>query len=352
MKILKRSTALIKGKDLTSVPLEVIHGGLGVPSRIKFKGGIEVAGSCIHCPDTPCMRYTAEDKTSAALAAFPADTTPDVCPTNAMELDERTGVPMISAPSCITCGLCVVRCPVSAITLTTKGAVVNDRPNEGFVLSTRAVEKKNTDEIARVFAKAAVKGTIVERGENFLEAIYEHLTHPPRGISAQFPNLLVRNLMRALGISWEMRRHGDTNVRMDAAFHSTSVGTAEVEFSEGATLDSPRSILDSCAVLVSRHKGKLEEITPAIVTLSFPNARSEYWRVVKDVQEILGIRIQSLTVGALLLLVWERHKLKLGGVVSFYADADNQSIATGLSATLGRTPEDGKGYRGWLKAAK
>jgi hypothetical protein len=157
--------------------------------------------------------------------------------------------------------------------------------------------------------------------------------------------------MRALGIEWEMRRHGDTNIRMDALFVASHLGTAEVEFSEGATLDAPRNILDNCAVLVSRHDANLKCITPLIVTLSFPNTRSEYWRVIKDVRDIIGIKIQSITVGALLLLLWEKRKLTLGKA-DFYADCDSYSIEEGLEIALGRKLLEGKGYRGWINAAK
>ena len=40
-----------------------------------------------------------------------------------------------------------------------------------------------------------------------------------------------------------------------------------------------------------------EKIKPYIVFLEFPNRRAEYWQVIKDINNVLEIKINSLTLG-------------------------------------------------------
>lgn len=62
-----------------------------------------------------------------------------------------------------------------------------------------------------------------------------------------------------------------------------------------------------------------------VVCLSFPNKRQGYFQVIKDIHRVLDLKIQTISLGALLLLVWN------GAAVNFlsrefYVDFDNLSI--------------------------
>jgi hypothetical protein len=41
-----------------------------------------------------------------------------------------------------------------------------------------------------------------------------------------------------------------------------------------------------------------------VVASVLPNQRSEYWHVMSDIETALGLRVHTVTVGALALLVW------------------------------------------------
>jgi len=53
------------------------------------------------------------------------DVNDNVCPTSAISWDKESLTPSINEKQCINCGLCASRCPVGAIYLTSKCAVVN-----------------------------------------------------------------------------------------------------------------------------------------------------------------------------------------------------------------------------------
>jgi hypothetical protein len=144
----------------------------------------------------------------------------------------------------------------------------------------------------------------------------------------------VRNFFLVLGNQCVIRRRGDIYFRIDAIISDKPViGVAEVEFCKD-TLESPRAILDDIAVLSSRYEIEKVKIKPFIISLEFPNIRTEYWRVIKDIHDVLGIRIHSLTLGALCILAWSFAPVPIGGV-DFYANIDAPSIKTAVEKACG-----------------
>jgi len=125
----------------------------------------------------------------------------------------------------------------------------------------------------------------------------------------KFPNLYARNLLVAVGWHAAMRRAGDTNVRVDiVAQREAAVCVTEVEFTD-AVIDAPRCVLDGIAVLRARY-GLLEPTVVGLVVAGvLPNQRSEYWRVVADIEKALAVRVHTVTPAALVFLVWEGRTL-------------------------------------------
>jgi len=160
--------------------------------------------------------------------------------------------------------------------------------------------------------------------------------------------------MLSLNVPFHIRRLGDTNMRIDSVFKSgkNRLGVAEIEYGDGAILDAPRDILDDCAVLYARYRIPIETIDPLIVSLRFPNKRSEYWQVIKDISGVLGIRIASVTIGALVTLMWTNQKLGQYIWPEFYADADAPTIEPALRKFLACEPGGITAYPGWSRAAK
>ena len=235
---------------------------------------------------------------SGAIDAFPGDPNLDVCPTGAIQWSSESAVAEVLADDCIGCGLCISRCPYGAIHLA-KGlkAQVETNDRDGLVVVGQWTGEHATPErkgqIASLNAPAAANlpATVV-------------------GIPETKARLLVRNLLHEVGLKARIRRRGDTNMRIDGVGFSRSGRpfVAEIELSAGV-LESPRALLEDVAVLHSRYGYNVKDIDAVSIILSFPNVRSEYYQVIRDIETVLGIRCRTVTVGALVALLWSCSRI-------------------------------------------
>ena len=114
-------------------------------------------------------------------------------------------------------------------------------------------------------------------------------------------------------------------------------GTAEVEFGFEGILDAPRNLLDSVAVLCNRYGAKKKALVCLVVASALPNQRSEYWQLIRDIADVLDLRIGTVTWASLMVLVWERRQLKLSPNNELYADTTTFSIRKQIESLLGRS---------------
>ena len=300
-------------------------------SIIRFSDGGCASGSCIHCINPPCLEYTEDELELERFGGFPSDKTTEVCPTKAISWPQESDSPIIDSETCIACGICVSRCPVAAIYLdpdeTT--AILNDLPNKYFLLQNQEVSETTQKFLLEMFSQVPESGIFISEDDDILQRFFDKFKSvaTEQKHSSQFPNHLVRNLMLEIGIKALMRRRGDTYLRMDIVFEQSGKksGTCEVELGDGF-LDAPRNLLDNVAVLVSRYEISKNSMIPLVVTLSLPSQRSEYWRVMKDIKQVLNLQINSLTIGMLVLLVWNRIKISLDSQEILYADSDMYTL--------------------------
>lgn len=335
-----------------ATPALISRAGLDSPAIIHLSNGAKALGSCLRCPLPRCQFYAPYELVNDYFREFPADTSAKVCPTDALQPDANTGVPVVVLDRCICCGLCVARCPVNAVTLSKEGAQVNDSENEFFLMTGSPVNGALVKTVTEQYQSAPIAGQIADA--EFLAHVYGRIIDAAARSYLRVPTLLVRNLMLMLDVPFHIRRLGDTNMRIDSVFRSYNdrLGVAEIEYSDGAILDAPRDILDDCAVLHARYRIPVDTIDPLVVSLRFPNKRSEYWQVIKDISSILGVRIGSVTVGALVALMWANQKLGQHIWQEFYADADAPTIEPVLRNLLTRDLEGITAYPGWCRADK
>jgi ferredoxin len=235
-----------------------------------------------------------------ALDAFPGDPSRDVCPTRAVRWETQSSAAIIVADDCIGCGLCISRCPYGAISfgdgLT---ASVNTADPDGLV-----VVGATKDEHPKVKRTGEIATSAVLASINILAAV--------EALDDGRTTLLVRNLLNEVGFNVRTRRRGDTNMRIDAVGFSRSGRPFVAEIETGAgVLDSPRALLEDVAVLHSRYGYAIDGIDPISIILAFPNGRSEYYQVIRDIENVLGLRCRTITIGALIAMLW--HFVKLDG---------------------------------------
>jgi len=338
--ILRQKSDFGKGKILKDdiQPVVVVYKE-GIPNVVCFSNGEEANASCLRCHDAPCMNYKPEETLISTFPDFPADRSDEVCAAKAITREKDAGAPDIDTSLCMYCGVCAARCPVGAIHMVPgKGAVLEDGSNKAFI-ETANHPKEQMIAMRDKFAQVKRMGIHLTESDSLISDLEGRLNRAAARIGDHFQNLLTRNLFVSVGIGAAMRRKGNNNMRMDLIIGPPGAkhGVAEVEFGDEAILDAPRDIMDDVAVLVARYGWVEKEIVAVVVGDIMPNRRSEYWRIIQDIGGVLGVRIGTISILALLLANWNRMKLHLDPSNGFYADCDTGSYRTKVvEAMLGR----------------
>lgn len=306
-------------------------------ASIKFTNGRSAIATCLNCYNVPCMKFAEHEIVISNFDKYPADRSPTVCAAKAIEIEE--GKPVIKAEYCMLCGVCAARCPVGAIALQAgKGACINYDDSPGFVLDEDFSEDAHNRHIM-LFTKASKSGTVLNESDSNINEVFLRLYNTWKRVGDRFPNVLARNLLIGAGLGSALGRKGNNHMRMDILLGPPGVnyGVVEVEFGQDAILDAPRDIMDSMAVLISRYGWDREQLIPLVVSDILPNRRSEYWSIIQDIRNVLGIKIGTVTILSLILLNWHRLKLDLINGHPFYADRDTTSYRVSvLEAIFGR----------------
>lgn len=260
-------------------------------------------GTCLGCHDTPCMTLAEGDmELPEALGEFPGDPSREVCPTQAITWDDFYEVAQVDGDTCVGCGLCVARCPYGAISLTGKGvAAVETGDPDGLAVAASEISSASSHvNVPRVGRIGPLEIPSVLQMPGSIAKMYS-----PVGVR------YIRNLLIECGIKCRTRRPGDTNVRMDGVLATTDgrLGVIEIELGN-EVLESPRALLEDVAVLHGRYGIDVGNIDPVSVITELPNARSEYFRVMSDIEKVLGLRCRTVTVGALLAVLWQFEKIE------------------------------------------
>jgi len=279
------------------------------------------------------MYFSESEVCCDTVSGFPHDQSLAACPMDAMKWNDCTDSPSIDTTKCIGCGICISRCPIGALFFNGK-VTVNlsaSTMQKYYRVDKRSIEAhiKQVEELERV----SKRGVMIEESDGLLDEIYDRLS----GIRNNYHNLIGRNLLIALGCKCSMRRIGDVYTRMDAIYSSRNgtFGAVEIEFGRD-TLDASRGILDDIAVLYTRYGIDKFSNKALVVCLQLPNARQGYWQVVKDVMTVEHINISTITIGALMLLLWN-GKILIPEDNQYYVDYDNMSMRNAIIHQIGRT---------------
>lgn len=322
----------------------------GKPGTVTFSDGSSSATTCLRCPDAPCMSFGEEEVVSASIPSFPADRNPSVCPSGAI-VRNGGGAPSIDSEACMLCGICAARCPAGAIRMVPY-AVVDDTARPAFP---DADDEQRADDALAAMCSISRSGVFFAESDVVADALRSRMLAAWNRIGDRFPDILARNLLIAVGCGAAMRRKGDVFARMDIALGSPwpEFGCAEVEFGDEAILDAPRDLLDDIAVSVGRFGRDLPSLTAMVIADVLPNRRSEYWRIIQDIRNVIGVKIGTVTVLALCLLVWQNRKISDLPPDLFHVDIETLSYRESvLEPLLGRKLRIGPAPRPFVEVAK
>ena len=254
---------------------------------IEYENGKKECGKCINCKNKKCINYM-ETEINNGNIEIAKNINNEVCPNNAISIKNNRVV--IEKEKCIGCGICVSRCDTGAIYMLDNKAEISEYSQKQDV---------NTEKIIK-------EGCIIENDNQALNFCYNEISKC--NIS---PNIIARNLLISCGINTYLSRKGDVSLRMDGIIQqNNTIGVLEVEFGN-EVLDCPRNILDDIAVLSSRYGYNKNEISALIVCYTLPNNRTDYWRVIKDIENILKVKIYTISIGGLLEILWNNKVIKI-----------------------------------------
>lgn len=312
---------------------------------VEFGDSTKGRGTCLGCYDAPCMLLAEGDMDLPdALREFPGDPSREVCPTQAITWDDSGGAAVIDGEGCIGCGLCVARCPYGAISLTREGkATVESSDPDNLT-----VELPDPPRAAG-HAKVAVDGRIGPMRFPAVRRMPDSIADMESHVGSRF----IRNLMIECGIECRIRRRGDTNVRMDGVLATTDgrLGVLEIELGNDV-LESPRALLEDVAVLHGRYGIEVGDIDPVSVITGLPNVRSEYYQVISDIEKVRGLRCRTVTVGALLAVMWIFERIDRFNGDLFVTSPDSTDLLPAMRRHLSESIPVWPPYEGTYSPSK
>lgn len=323
MRVFKEGTNRYSLSILKEIPFALeIH--QGIPGTAHFRNGEKSHIGCLGCTAPRCMYFSENEIECNYVDGFPNDKSVKACPVEAITWNASCAVPVIDSQKCINCGICVSRCPVGALYFSNRGNLMVNTTPGNYVedkkpdSATQTVHSHQIEQLLKV-PRAGVSLTV---SDHLFGTIYNKLLH----LKSNYHNPIGRNLLIALGCKCSMRRIGDVYTRMDAIYSSPagSFGAVEIEFGRD-TLDASRGILDDIAVLNTRYGVHKHDNKSLVICLQLPNARQGYWQVVRDVKIVEGIKIGTITVGALMFLLWNGCILEPEND-RYYIDYDNMDL--------------------------
>lgn len=308
------------------------------PSFLYLSDGEQKQSACMRCVNPRCINFPIEKIDTNWIADFPKDISTKVCPVDCIEIGE-SGIPIIKSNECISCGLCALACPVGAIYAHNGNFYVNNVVNDPTLFAKKSSENLNHVNLQRLqiehLSKIPHTGSIIDKSTNYMKLVYDKIENNVN------PNIFVRNILILLGISAASKRNGDVYTRMDLIVkYRNKIGEAEIEFGED-TLSASRRILDDIAMLKCRYNIPIDNNIPIVITLKLPNKRQGFWQVVSDINNVLNIKINTVTVGALLILCWHFSEFI---PEKYYIDSSNMKIKELVESEIGmKINEDIKG---------
>lgn len=329
-----------------------------MPSQLKYTAG-EVPHyrigenlyecSCLKCCKPKCLYFEKDEVHVNSIGKISIDENRKVCPVSAIKLTDDMKIE-IDRTLCINCGICASRCPAGAIYFDENSKInVNNSMNENLLKCEfdSTTEEKHETMIKDLSQKKKV-GIYLSESREGIRRINDELYKFNHGKQ----NLFVRNLLIALGCNALISREGDVYTRLDGIYESFlgNSGVVEIEF-EKDTLGAVRNVLDDIAVLHSRYNFNKNKNYSLVVCLQLPNERQGYWQVVKDIKRVEKIEINTITVGALLIMMWNNVLLDLK-TLPFYTDYDNKTIREALERSIDRKVKLSIGSLGILEPIK
>lgn len=306
-------------------------------SKISLLEGFIVESGCLRCPDTPCVSLSIKDISKETRVESVANLERRVCPTDSLIVNDEGLIEVDDA--CISCGLCVARCPVHAIHLdtSTKRAVISQSTfgYKGFTGTDQEFyEVRN--QLSLSFENTKSDQSPVE----FLASIMERvssLTQLPNGMRAL--QILVRNAFLLNGIAARLKNPGDNNNWAELALDDgINLFPVEIEIASDG-LDSARRVMSDVAIVCSRYGILMEDVIPIVIMFQLPNIRTDYYEIVLNIFERVGLSIFTVPLALVIWSIIDGNINLVESIKSFCYFDEGNVRGSKLSDLLGVQPD-------------
>lgn len=348
---MRHSSERSSGKIFLELPVAIRRTSSKSPAEIAFQEGDVVAAGCLSCKDPRCISYATDDSNLKRLTDFASNPNVDVCPTSALNFKPGAMVPSVEDELCVSCGLCLVRCPV--------GAIYNDRdtilvaPPDGFVeekVREVALESISSDTFNQSLTDIQTTEAI-----SFSVKDSHALTvvNAAKKLPQMTQNSFVQSILTAMGAKVNLSRKGDVHTRLDGVYEIDNEIIGPIEIESGAdSLEAARAILDDISVLHNRYGIPINKQTPLVVFFELPTRRQGYWQLVADIRDTLGIQVRTVSLGALLLMLWTGQMLDKSSLDKLVPAFGAISIRSAVEEAISRKVSLDIGQGGILEPLK
>lgn len=258
--------------------------------------------ACWKCADSPCIKM--DSLISQDTMIIKGSNLPDlnICPTKSIS-QNSSGEIVIDASTCTGCGLCVLNCPVNALTISNQ-SIPQSRYSSLRELGHKFIETRTekAEKLHRGLESITPEliGTAIKACSRLLE-----VDNDGKGIQ-----LFVRNIFTHAGFKTRIRIEGDTNDAFELVAESKQAQYPIEIAIGGDTLDSTRRILSGCARLVSKGIVQVADLKPILIVDELPNSRSEIYRVIEDMNKYLHLDLKIISLSILQIIVFSGISLE------------------------------------------
>ncbi len=293
--------------------------------------GIKIKGACCRCKERSCALYSEKELKSARFSQFPKNPSNRVCPVNAIQFNTE-GAAFINSSECIHCGLCVYRCPFAAIQFNPHNGIcnINNSLNDIFVPCSEVEQNSFIEQTYNIPGVICFEPITTTFAASYTRDIKNG------GICfSDISEIIVRNTLLNLGCKCNVNAKGNQHSRTEFfAEVDNAIIIGESEITSTDTLSVNRRILDDMAVLINRYGFSKDCIVPLSVINGLPNKRTDYYEVVKDIKNFLGIQISTVTYHILFMLHLYQKKLSKDILEKFVLDKDHLSLVEPTSEII------------------
>ena len=260
-------------------------------AELLYKDGAVSSATCLRCPDIPCI-YTWEKNDKNPL---------DICVFDAIVISD-INVPKI-LDTCAGCGLCILRCPIGAITLSPESTIAEVQPPNISKQSQEASAEEQKD----FFDKLTLTWKISKRERKQMsdKMINATLT---LGHDKFYP--MISNIFSEIGFPNLRNNPGDTNNRIDLVLtHHQDSLPIEIKSPTESPQVNVKSILQALENKIVMDERSLHSTLPdsssLVVALEYPPQRSDVSELIDDIFKTYNIRIGLISIPKLVNLLFQ-----------------------------------------------